>query len=97
MLVSDIIIAMTKPKKKEFSIGSILHKHIEDNPQKFIGGGGSVCLYITLHNSKQPIWESLTGTVWCTRSNSIPERPNDGKKAITDACQYFIDPFFGKK
>ena len=49
MLVSDIIMAMTKPKKE------ILHEHIEDNPQKFIGGGGSVCLYITLHNSKQPI------------------------------------------
>ena len=93
MLVSDIIMAMTKPKKE------ILHKHIEDNPQKFIGGGegGSVWLYITLHSSKQPIWESLTGTVWFTRSNSIPERLNDGKKAITDACQYFIDPFFGKK
>ena len=62
--------AMTKPKKE------ILHKHIEDNPQKFIGGGegGSVCLYITLHNSKQPIWESLTGTVWITRSNSIPDQ-----------------------
>ena len=91
MLVSDIIMAMTKPKKE------ILHEHIEDNPQKFIGGGGSVCLYITLHNSKQPIWESLTCTVWITRSNSIPERPNDGKKAITDACQFSIDPFFGKK
>ena len=91
MLVSDIIMAMTKPKKE------ILHKNIEDNQQKFIGGGGSVCLYITLHNSKQPIWESLTGTVWFTRSNSIPERQNDGKKAITHACQYSIDPFFGKK
>ena len=31
MLASDIIMAMTKPKKE------ILHKHIEDNPQKFSG------------------------------------------------------------
>ena len=56
MLVSDIIMAMTKPKKE------ILHEHIEDNPQKFIGGGGSVCLYITLHNSKQPVLLVLFGS-----------------------------------
>ena len=55
MLVSDIIVAMTKRKKE------ILHEHIEDNPQIFIEGRwrGDVRLYITLHNSKQPIWERV--------------------------------------
>ena len=45
-----------------------------------MAGGGSVCLHIKLHNSKESIWESLIGTVWFTWSNSITERPNDGKK-----------------
>ena len=55
MLVSDIIIVMTKRKKE------IWHKHIEDNPQIFIEGRwrDDVCYYDTLYNSQQPIWERV--------------------------------------
>ena len=45
MLVSDVIIAMTKRKK------GIWHENLEDNPQKFIGErrkGWCLLVYYTL-------------------------------------------------
>ena len=40
MLVSDIIIVMTKRKKE------IWHEHVEDNPQILKRGGGGVILLL---------------------------------------------------
>ena len=66
-----------------------------DNPKKFIGReGGSVCLYITLHNSKQPICERVLLVLFGSRGQ-IPLLRDQMtvKKATTGACQYSIDPF----
>ena len=43
MLVSDIIIVMTKRKKE------IWHEHVEDNPQILKRGGGGVMFVTIIH------------------------------------------------
>ena len=58
MLVSDIIIVMTKRKKE------IWHEHVEDNPQILRRGGGGVMFVTIIHFII--LGESLIGTVWFT-------------------------------
>ena len=76
MLVSDIIIVMTKRKKE------ILHEHVEDNPQILKRGGGGVMFvtiihFIILNNlfGRESYWYCLVHMI-----KFITERANYGQK-----------------
>ena len=76
MLVSDILIVMTKRKKE------IWHEHVEDNPQILKRGGGGVMFvtiihFIILNNlfERECYWYCFVHMI-----KFITERANCGKK-----------------
>lgn len=59
-----------------------------------MAGGGSVCLHITLHNSKESIWERVLLVLFGSPGQIPLLRDRmTVKKTTTGACQYSMDPF----